>query len=532
MNNQNPPLTKSKYLNLARQNVLKVLALIVLAVGAVIGIVLVKENQNISEKALEETPCKICTTQNICQTVASPPECTHSTNLCSTNADCANRCPNTDCSLPTGAKNAIRCVSPSTGNEDICCPPDKPNYVQFGYNGCLATCPNTDCSIPASVPGNLYCMNPSDGRPTQCCPVGSPIYDPNTRTCKTSGGSGGGGGGGTPTNPPTNPPGGGGGGSGGGTSCGGYTSNPGTFSGISKSGKLVVHVDPVQYQFNIILKKNADTCSRNDNDQILDTKDAVNYRLDTTIDVNQGDRVCVKVEGYDGTPGGGWIGPQGNLCQGQTGTPRNISNLLNLVPEAVSVQCWGDLEVNECDFNDWAIVFSVDEGITPQAGLSFLLRFQGITKKAASQLLSFSLLAGQTKISEGQNVSLENSDDGVYILKLGENIAQGTYNLLAKGQSHLQKRFTNVVYNGGDQTIDLSSVENLQMRAGDVNGDNALTIEDVSQVLTFYTDFSVPVDQNNARMVQSDIDKNGRITIQDVALMAINWSDFRVEGDN
>ena len=88
-----------------------------------------------------------------------------------------------------------------------------------------------------------------------------------------------------------------------------------------------------------------------------------------------------------------------------------------------------------------------------------------------------------------------------------------------------------MAYAGGGQTFDLTKQENQILRAGDVNGDNKITIADVSQVLRYYIKFSVPV-ENTVQMEASDINKDGTITIQDVALIAINWSDFAVQGDN
>jgi len=70
-----------------------------------------------------------------------------------------------------------------------------------------------------------------------------------------------------------------------------------------------------------------------------------------------------------------------------------------------------------------------------------------------------------------------------------------------------------------------------ELKAGDANNDNSITIEDISTVLAFYTDFKIPVDPQNLKMVYSDINKDGFITIDDVALTALNWSDFNIPGD-
>ena len=67
--------------------------------------------------------------------------------------------------------------------------------------------------------------------------------------------------------------------------------------------------------------------------------------------------------------------------------------------------------------------------------------------------------------------------------------------------------------------------------AGDTTNDNKITIEDISNISRYYTDFSVAVDNNDTSMKSADITKDGTITIQDLALASINWSDLTVVGD-
>lgn len=508
-------------------DVLKILGVFVLLLGVAIGITLVQQNQEYREKAAET-----CSLPNVCQKYSCSNGFTPTTGACSiADTVCCKPLAGTNCQNNYKGKcvdDNNRCDSQHFGRVD--CPAGQICVRQTAT--CIAPilCPNTDCNIPSNISGAVYCyFSGNKNQTTYCCPPSKPLYDSNKKACVASGG-----GGGTPTikptAKPTKPPTGGGGG-GGGNECEGYTTNPGYFTGISKSGELILYVDPGSYQFNISLKKNSETCSADDNDVKLDTKNAVNQKLETGINVEFGDKICVYVSGYDGTPGGGWIEPEGNLCKGQSGTPKDISSLLNLVQEAVSVQCWGDQPVTDCDFNDWALAFAVEEGVPSTEGLSFRIRFQGITKKADDQIIEAFLYNGNSEVWSNKNISIENNSDGVYLLPLGTEIPQGTFNLTIKGSSHLKKRFTNFVYNGGNLMIDFSKEEVHQMRAGDVNNDNTITIEDISTVLSFYTSFTVPVDKNNVKMIASDIDKNGRITIQDVALLAINWSDFKVEGD-
>lgn len=310
-----------------------------------------------------------------------------------------------------------------------------------------------------------------------------------------------------------------------------YQENPSTFSGFSKEGELVFYIDPGGYQFNIALKKNVDECCQLNNDVLLDTQDAIGNKIETGLNVAPGDKICIYPVGYNGTPGGGWIEPEGNLCKGPRGKPKDISGLLNLAPEAVSVQCWGDLEVEEdCDFNDFVFVFAIEEEEVIN-GLSFKLRFQGITEKAENILLSAKLFLLSEEKASIKNVEVENDETGLYNLNFDETLENGNYTLLFKGDSHLQKVIDSINISGNNEVIDLGQKEEEQARAGDATGDNTISLKDIARISKFYTKLSVDVSENNSEMAASDINKDGKITIQDLALIAINWSELEVGGD-
>ena len=343
------------------------------------------------------------------------------------------------------------------------------------------------------------------------------VDEQNKPICKCQ--ASGGGGGGTKTPKPTKKPGDDDGG--GDEDCGEYNANGTAFTGFDRSAGLTVYIKSI-YKLKIALKKNADSCSLSDNDVLLDSTKAADGVLDTGLSVASGDKVCIYLTGETGSPGLGWKEPEGSDCFGY-----DISDLLAKVPQAVSVQCWTDMD--DCDFNDLALAFGLGEGGVSGDGIK--LRFQGITKKANNQLIKANFFSGSSSIWNAQEVNVSNDDNGVYTLNVDSSVAAGTYDLLVKGHSHLQKRFTNLVYNGNNQLVDLSTTEANQCRAGDVTDDNVITIDDVAAVSKYYTDFAVTVNSSDAKMIAADINKDGKITIQDLALIAINWSDFEVEGD-
>lgn len=109
-----------------------------------------------------------------------------------------------------------------------------------------------------------------------------------------------------------------------------------------------------------------------------------------------------------------------------------------------------------------------------------------------------------------------------------ENVV-GSLNILIKGSSHLQKRFDSapVSWQNGDIFIDVSDGLGNALLAGDVNDTNTLTIEDIASIISYYTDFSVPVGAS----VNEDVNDDGVVDITDIALAIKNYTDFTVQGD-
>lgn len=69
--------------------------------------------------------------------------------------------------------------------------------------------------------------------------------------------------------------------------------------------------------------------------------------------------------------------------------------------------------------------------------------------------------------------------------------------------------------------------ENFQLLVGDVNDTNTITIEDVSAVLSKYTDFKITVSDGTPE----DVNADGFVTIEDVALILLNYNDFSIPGE-
>ncbi len=158
------------------------------------------------------------------------------------------------------------------------------------------------------------------------------------------------------------------------------------------------------------------------------------------------------------------------------------------------------------------------------------IRFQGITSKANYQNSTVEFFQNSKNIYQSSQ-PIENNENGIYSFYIdnsNQKITPGRYEIRVKGESHLGRKFKNVEIKSINDVVNLTSED---IKAGDINGDNKITITDIAQVLSYYISFSNKVDQTDSKMVQSDINKDGKITIIDVALIALNWSSFNVSGE-
>ncbi len=162
---------------------------------------------------------------------------------------------------------------------------------------------------------------------------------------------------------------------------------------------------------------------------------------------------------------------------------------------------------------------------------NILFRLQGITEETSAQSFTVSIKNGDNVVASFPNTLASANTSGVFTATINASSfcsETGKFDVLIKGESHLAKKFENVSIKCGSFTLDKSSKTSDELKAGDVNGDNLLTVEDIAKVLSYYTTFSTKA---TGEMKSSDINKDGYITIVDVALVALNWTDFVIPGD-
>lgn len=187
---------------------------------------------------------------------------------------------------------------------------------------------------------------------------------------------------------------------------------------------------------------------------------------------------------------------------------------------------WGGTNILCTNFYDW--VGANTPAITPTptipstSVLAFKIKFQGVSVLRGGKQVRVTLKNGQTFT----NVSVTSDNLGIYSGTIS-GIAPGTYEVLVKEPTHLQKNFGSVTFTAG-QTItkDWSS---FSLLAGDFNNDNRISIEDLGLVLSAYTQLSVPIPPGNPIY---DVNFDNVISIEDIALPLANYTNLSVPGDN
>ncbi len=513
---------------ITKKEIIKILFTLLLLIGATSGIVLTQQSQDIREKAE-----MICDSGNrgLCGIGAGCPKgymCNQE--RCIKHSACDYPyCPATDCNLPKSLPEAIYCIMSTSGRLTTCCPTDKPLYqdgkcIQAQGSGGGGGGGGTQAGCSSASAAKCQGKNPGDscGSGKKCIALNQSGSDGKPKcTCTTS--SGGGGENSCDKNP-----------------------NP-TVLDIKNDGEVLLSFASFLESTppKIALKKNSQTCSLTEYDKLIDTKDTKTDQVIVTgVQVKNGDKLCIYGEdvGSDSGPYPfeGWIKPENNKCK-----EKDVSSLIKTTQSSggiiISQQCWGDYAKKaECDFNDYALIIAVSPKSSPTENIKILFRQQGITTKIKSnipsQLDTYITLTNEEKTHKIGQAPVSVDENGIWTINFstdeqGNNIPAGTYNLYIKGVSHLRKKFANVQISNNNTIIDKSTDIKDELKAGDANNDNIISIEDISLVLKYYTDFKIKVNASDKNMIGADITKDGYITIDDLALVALNWSSFIIKGD-
>jgi hypothetical protein len=146
------------------------------------------------------------------------------------------------------------------------------------------------------------------------------------------------------------------------------------------------------------------------------------------------------------------------------------------------------------------------------ANLNFQIKFQGISQQRPSKTVKITLKKGEDIAATFENIGVGADQNGVYNGRI-MNIPPDTYDVYIKGWSHLQKKFEGITLVEGENNQDFSGSELL---AGDANGDNRISIQDIRIAVLDYIPNVVPDSP-------ADFNLNGLVNIQDIRFIIINY---------
>ena len=169
--------------------------------------------------------------------------------------------------------------------------------------------------------------------------------------------------------------------------------------------------------------------------------------------------------------------------------------------------------------------------------LSFTTKLKGISILGITK--SFDLTFHSASGDKVFTATGTSGNEGVFSLSNLPltGLTPGTYTVFIKDKTlgnsssnHLRKRLGDVTLVNGANSAPLSwsTDSSYFLKPGDTTGDNRVTIEDISMILSAYTDLSIPVTSSNR---QDDINGDNVITITDVSLALGTYTDLTIIGD-
>lgn len=164
-------------------------------------------------------------------------------------------------------------------------------------------------------------------------------------------------------------------------------------------------------------------------------------------------------------------------------------------------------------------ISNVISGVTLQRpSLSFKIKFQGISSQKADRKVKVILKQGDVVKYTVSDVNTVANASGVYSGTL-PNLAVGTYDVYIKGPAHLKEKFASVTLNSGPNSLDWSGTV---MKAGDLSGDNFVSIVDIGTLTDAYYPKNIPGSL-------ADFNLDGSVNTVDIGMLLDNYGQGVVE---
>lgn len=159
------------------------------------------------------------------------------------------------------------------------------------------------------------------------------------------------------------------------------------------------------------------------------------------------------------------------------------------------------------------------------ASASFTVHLQGAAAGARNQTVSMQLKQGDTLVKEYTDILVTSGTNRSYTGTFTD-FAPGTYDVFLEGRSHLRKKVASGVSLAASGTYNWADTTH-ELRAGDVNGDNKITLVDITGISSARGDqLIVPITD---AITEYDVNGDSSITVQDLALAIMNWANYADE---
>jgi hypothetical protein len=147
--------------------------------------------------------------------------------------------------------------------------------------------------------------------------------------------------------------------------------------------------------------------------------------------------------------------------------------------------------------------------------LNFSVKFQGISTQKPDKTVNVVLKQGTVEKFRFDNTIVKANVSGVYAGQIN-NITPGVYDVYVKGWAHLQKIFSSITLNLGNNSQDWSGT---MLMAGDIdtNRDNRINTGDFDR---FASDYGPSMPANSP----ADFNLDGRVNTSDFDIFASNYS--------
>lgn len=222
-----------------------------------------------------------------------------------------------------------------------------------------------------------------------------------------------------------------------------------------------------------------------------------------------------------------------NSASTWTETANPSISLTNLALGTYTLEARAKDEVNNIDPTPANCTFTY----ALQTNLQLKLKFGGLTPTSPPPLhytknisLVLRNLANPNLSPFSATSNYDSSLNGYLAnISLPDNFPTGSYEALVKGPWHLRKSLGTIQINQNTDNISDKNSDSFKILVGDVVNDNIIQLNDITAILSVWTQSEVMV--TNESMRKYDLTEDGKISLSDITAIISNWIRSETSGD-